>query len=384
MNKFKEKRNNIINAMEALTNTARAETRALTEDEDKEYEKLKAELTALDKTIAKDEEMRALALKGTQTKGTESDAAETETRAFESYLRSGKVIESRAGSNITYGDNGAVIPNTIINKIIDKVVEICPIYQMATKYNIKGNISIPYVDTTNGDITVEFADEFTDPNYSSIKFSSIELKGYLARCTVLISKQMINNSQFDIVNFVINYIATKLAKFIEKFLLEGNTAKNPKSGLKNSVTQTVSIATAGKITADDMIEAQESIIDSLQSGCVWIMNKATRTKLRKLKDGDGQYLLNKDLTSTWGYTLLGKPVYTCEFVSSDLSKKGEIVAYYGDMSALAVKMSEGAEIQVLREKYAEQHAVGINTWFEIDNTVENAQKIVKVTVPTGV
>ena len=33
------------------------------------------------------------------------------------------------------------------------------------------------------------------------------------------------------------------------------------------------------------------------------------------------------------------------------------------------------EIQMLYEKYSEQHAVGINTWFEIDAKVENTQKI---------
>ena len=48
---------------------------------------------------------------------------------------------------------------------------------------------------------------------------------------------------------------------------------------------------------------------------------------------------------------------------------------YGDMSGLAVKVSEDINIEVLREKYATQHAVGVVGWIEIDAKIENQQKI---------
>ena len=77
-----------------------------------------------------------------------------------------------------------------------------------------------------------------------------------------------------------------------------------------------------------------------------------------------------------GYTLLGKPVYvTDNLPTASDAASGDVIAYYGDFSGLAVKTGERAEIQMLYEKYAEQHAVGINTWFEIDAKVENTQKI---------
>ena len=37
-------------------------------------------------------------------------------------------------------------------------------------------------------------------------------------------------------------------------------------------------------------------------------------------------------------------------------------------------------LNVLREKYATQHAIGINAWVEFDAKVENAQKISKITM----
>ena len=61
---------------------------------------------------------------------------------------------------------------------------------------------------------------------------------------------------------------------------------------------------------------------------------------------------------------------------------GNTAIYYGDMSGLATKFSEEINIQVLREKYADQHAVGVIGWFEFDSKVENNQKIAKLVCGT--
>lgn len=103
------------------------------------------------------------------------------------------------------------------------------------------------------------------------------------------------------------------------------------------------------------------------------MNKSTRSAIRKLKDNDGNYLLNKDVSAKWGYTLLGKDVYTSENMDAIATEKTSI--YYGDMSGLAVKLSEDINIEVLREKYATQHAIGVVGWVELDSKIENEQKI---------
>ena len=52
--------------------------------------------------------------------------------------------------------------------------------------------------------------------------------------------------------------------------------------------------------------------------------------------------------------------------------------YYGDMKGLATKFSEDMNIQVLREKFATQHAVGVVGWLEFDAKVEDAQKVAKL------
>ena len=76
-----------------------------------------------------------------------------------------------------------------------------------------------------------------------------------------------------------------------------------------------------------------------------------RTKIRKLKDGQGNYLLVPDFQRGSGYTLLGKPVYvTDNLPTAAAAASGDILAYYGDFSGLAVKTGETAEIQLLNEQ----------------------------------
>lgn len=389
MNKFGEKKNSLIAEAENLMTTAENEVRAFTEAESQRYNEIMTEVTALNGQIEQRKKLTEMQLSkpedGTEDGG-ETEEEKKEERAFTEYIRSavlGNISESRA--NMTYGDNGAVIPKTIINKIIDKVTNISPLFASATKYTVKGDISIPYVNTDSGDITVAFAKEFSSLTASSVKISSIELKGFLAGSLVVVSKQLVNNSQFDILSFVINRMAEKIAVFIENYLINGDTVNGgAKSGLKNSVTQKVEITDAAKLSADDLIDIQDTIPDVYQANAYWIMNPKTRTAVRKLKDGQNNYLLIKDFSSPTGYTLLGKPVYVSDNIKGvDTASNNDDLIYYGDFSGLAVKVGEGAEIQVLNEVYATQHAIGLVAWLELDNTVEAPQKIVKAAVAAG-
>lgn len=366
LKKLIEKRNALLDEMQAIADKAVAETRAFTEQESADYDAKKKEAEELEKTISRCQEQRSK----TEPVSTKSETKEeAEKRAFEQYLRTGN-IETRTGTTMNVSDNGAVIPASIANKIIDKVVEICPIYNLADRYNVGGTLSIPYYDESTQAIEVAYATEFTDLGSTSGKFISIELKGYLAGALSKISKSLINNSAFDIVGYVVNKVAQAFAKWIEKELLIGSPEKI--TGLSNA-TQIVTAAAATAITADELIDLQESVPDAYQAGAIWIMSKSTRTAIRKLKDKDGNYILNKDATAQWGYTLLGKPVYVSDNMPAMGS--GSKAIYYGDMSGLAVKVSENVSIEILREKFATQHAIGVVGWMEIDSKIENQQKI---------
>lgn len=371
-----EQRNNLLDEMDNLLKGAKEETRALTEEEATRFDEIKNEIAGLDKTITALDEARSLDKKVPAKQAEQRTQEEAETRAFDNYIRG--LVEERADVNLTVGANGAVIPSSIANKIIQKVYDISPIYQLATRYNVGGTLSIPYYDESAGTIEMAYSDEFVDLESTSGKFGSIELKGFLAGALSKVSKSLVNNSQFDLVSFVVGKMAESIAKWIENQLLNGTP--NKVTGL-STVTQSVTAAAATVLTADELIDVQEEVPDAFQGNAIWIMNKTTRKAIRKLKDGQGNYLLNRDATARWGYTLLGKDVYTSDNMPG--MEAGKTAIFYGDMSGLAVKIAENVSIEILREKYSTQHAIGVVGWIEIDAKVENAQKISKLVMKSA-
>lgn len=369
---IQEKINALVDALEKDEKRA-----SFNEDEAKQYNSLIQEKELIETSIKAINAKRAAnnILKDEPSDDNE-DKEKLEERAFANYIRG--IVEQRADVNLTTGDNGAVIPSSIANKIIKKVHDISPLYQLATKYNVKGTLSIPYYDESSSTITMAYATEFKSLESTSGKFLSIELKGFLAGALSKIAKSLVNNSQFDIVSEVINIMADSIARWIENELINGTD--NKIQGLRG-VTQTVTSAAATALTADELIDVQEEVPDVYQADAIWIMNRSTRKAIRKLKNSDGDYILNKDPNSKWGYTLFGKDIYTTENMPSIAASK--TVIYYGDMSGLAVKLSEDVNIEILREKFAEQHALGVIAWCEIDSKVENAQKIAKLVMKSA-
>lgn len=98
--------------------------------------------------------------------------------------------------------------------------EICPIFELATKYNVGGTLTIPYIDTDTSDNKMAYATEFTELESTSATFKSISLTGFLAATLCKISKSLINNSQFDIVSYTIQHMAVNIAQWIEGQLLK--------------------------------------------------------------------------------------------------------------------------------------------------------------------
>lgn len=376
-----EKKNDLITRAEKLLADAETNKRELTDDEAQELaeirddvRKIKEALKIADELKDDKEELKEEGAEDTKEAQEIKENAcneEKERRAFDAYIR-GTVLNERTDYNMTKAANGAVIPQTIVNKIIAAVYDICPILEKSSKYNVKGKIEIPHYDGSTHDITVAYATEFEELAASVGTFGKIELDGYLSGALALISRSLINNSQFNLVDFVIERMALSISRFIEGELLNGTT--NKVAGLSGlAASSKVTTAAADAITLAEVIAVHDKVKDVYQKNGIWIMSPATRTALRNLKSTTGYPLLNDDISSPFGSTLLGKPVYVSD--NMDDIGAGKTVIFYGDMSGLATKFGEDMTIEVLREKYATQHAIGVVGWVEFDSKVENDQKI---------
>lgn len=389
---LEEKRGALIAEMDKLIAGAKEEVRAFSEEESARIGEIEKEIGQLTATI--DAERRAEEVKaGINAKKQEersepeqraegtaqqknTNITEAEKRAFLSFIQSGGQlpIETRAGEqNITMGSNGAIIPVSIANQIINKVNEICPIMAGSTRYAVKGQLNIPvWGDADGHNITVGYQEEFKELVADAGKFTSVNLGGYLIGSLVLIGKSVINNSQIDITNFIISEIAKAIAKYNEGELLTGTTKIQ---GALNT-TNTVTTANATNITSDELIDLQSAVPSVYQSNACWTMNPDTFTRIRKLKDANGQYLMmnnTSNIANAFPYVILGKPVY----LSDNMPKveAGAKSILYGDYSGLSINLREQLEIQVLNEMYSTQHAIGIEAWYELDAKVTDHQKL---------
>jgi HK97 family phage major capsid protein len=387
MNKkyFTERKNKLITRAEEIVNKCEEEKRELTEDEAAELAEIRDDVKRIKDALDISDDLDDMKEKAPQTtteenkppmSGTETRALEEE-KAFADALRGIVDMNNRAAATNFTDTNSVTIPETIADKIWTKVVDKSPILERSTRYNMKGDLVLPYYDTTKDKITVAWSEEFTELESHAGDFTQITLKGYLAGALSLISNKLINNSKFDIVNFVVEQMSDSISEFIENTLLNGSANVD---GLKG-VTQAITTASATAITADEVIKLKDSIKDTFQNNAIWIMSNATRTALRLLKDSTGRYLLNDDINSAFGTTLLGKDVYVSDNMPEIAA--GNNVIYYGDMSGLATKFSEDEDIQVLREKYATMHATGVVAWIEFDAKVADTQAIAKMTMKSA-
>ena len=388
MKELVEKRNDLITRAEDVLNLAKAEKRELTEAEAEELAEIRDNVRKIVETLKLNEEfkdMEKMEVKEDDTPKEEEVEVTEEQRAlaveqqerdaFENYLR-GMVIHERAGeltpatSGSGIGLGGALIPETIVNYIIRKVYDICPILDKSQKFNVKGKLEVPYYPADSQKINVAYQTEFSPVSSSSGSFDTVELTGFLAGALTKISRTLINNVDFDIVGFVVDEMAYAIKRFIEHELLVGTSGKV--TGL-STLSNLITANSATAVTAEEVIDLHDQVKDEFQQNAIWIMSPKTRTALRKLKSTTGYFLLNDDISTPFGTSILGKPV----FVSDNMPdmEAGKVAIYYGDMRGLATKFNEEINIEVLREKYADEHAVGVIGWFEFDSKVIDEQQI---------
>ena len=376
MKKLIERRAGLAALLGTMIEAAKAENRAFTEDETKKFDETEAEIKQLDATIQAEERAKKLSELHTpapEPKNADPSKEELEERAFEDFL-TGKIQEMRTGEqNVTMANNAAVIPETIAKRILDEVVDICPILAGADVYHEKGTLKIPKWTKANSthDVTVGYATEFTELTADSGKFASIDLGGYLAGALVLVGKSVINSAAVNVTAFVVRKIAEKVAQFLEGELLKGSGSSAAQGAVKTA--NVVTTGTALTIDLDDLIALQSAVKQAHQKNACWTMAPATFTVIKQMKDDNGRPLIEPDVSSEFPYRLLGKPVYLSD--NMDAIGGNKLAVLYGDYSGLSVNFREDIGIEILREAYHTQHAIGIDCWFEFDSKVTDEQKL---------
>jgi len=327
-----EQRNNLMTELETLIETVKTETRALNDTEQSRFNQIKTEIGNIDKTVQAQqqaEEMKKTEMKPATTPEQEEQRALDEDK-FLRFLRG----EERA---LNVASNGAIIPTEIANRIITRVLELSPILQRSTVFNVGGDLVFPKFDITS--ITAGYIADMTALTPANGNFTSIKLQNFIAGSLVQVSRSLMNRQDFDLVGYVTNWMAQSFATFMEHELLVG-VGTTAATGLFVDANVTgVTAAGATSVALDDIIQTQIIIPQVLQDNACWIMHKDLFSALRKMKDSMGYPLLNNDISSPFGWSLLGKPVFISQNAPNTMTTGKKVLAY-GDMSGMYVKLAQ--------------------------------------------
>lgn len=365
LKKLLEKRSLLLADMNKLTDAALTAERSMDEAELAEFNKLKEQVADLNKTI---EALEALAAEepkeapaepeSTEERSLES-TEELETRALAAYIRA--TAAGNQTRDLDIGSNGGILGKTVVNKIITKAIEISPILSQAQKFLSRGNLTVP---VWGDGIQVAYRKQFKKLTASIANMEAVDLKSYLMGALVVLDKALLNETDIDLTSYVIERMAEALSSFLDTEFLTGSTAEDEIKGI-SAATKVLTANAANAITADELLKLRDMIPSKKRSGAMYVMRPETITACQLLKDGDGTYLLQKDATSEWGYSIFGHPVYPADGMP-EMGAGNNAVVFINAHRGVGFKAAKDIEVSVLKELFADQYGLGLAAWCQAD------------------
>jgi len=389
INELKQKRGTIIAAMRALTNKADAEKRQLTAEENDQFSRMEADDEALRVEIEREERQRKreadagridnpTPMGGAGDDGGRQGGTE-EMRAFRKLLLDGPrglLDPERRALQMDSATGGGfwIMPQQFSESLIQAVDDQLFIAGLATIETVitAASLGVASLDTDPDDGT--WTSEIkTGAEDSSMAFGKRELFPHPLAKRIKVSNKLLRASSNRVEALVRERLSYKIALTEEKAFLTGTGAQQPLGvfiASANGISTGRDVSTGNSssaIGADGLIEAKYSLKSQYQmsQGLRWIFHRTAVKNIRKLKDGDGQYLWRPGIQGDTGDTILGVPFLMSEHAPSTFTT-GLYVGLIGDFRLYTIARALNISIQVLSELYAETNQTGYIVRAEVD------------------
>ena len=345
-----EQRQRAWEAAKALLDTAAAEKRDLTAEEEASYKKMNDELNeraARIEALKADAEREAkieaatreIAGQVRQTKAASTDAdtirsmARGEMRSF--------TFETR---DVVKTSSGAPVPTSFFDQVIAQARLVGPMLDTSTVLRTAGgeNLQIP---SQAGWSTAAITGEGTAISESDPTFNSfITLGAYKYSFLVQLSRELIEDSGVDILSFLATQTGNALGYKVNADLTTGSGTNAPKgvvAAAGSGVTGGTGVS--GAFTADNLIDLAYSLDGAARRlpGVGWMMNTASLGAVRKLKDTAGFYIFSPALADG-NDQLLNFPVYENPAVAAQATSAKSVV--FGHLPSYYVRMAGGLRL----------------------------------------
>lgn len=286
--------------------------------------------------------------------------------------------EYRVQVDGTNSSGGFTVPTTLANFIVESMKAHGLMYS-SDLFNVindtSGNtFNIPTIDDTN--VTAEAHTEGTQPTDDGGKDATFGQKslGAFAFNTEWVrwSAELNADSVLNMESFLGRLLGERMARIANSKLTTGSGSSDVE-GIVTNTAAGVTAASATAVTADEIIDLVHSVDPAYRVGnSAFMMNDSTLAAVRKLKDGDGNYLWQMgNYQAGVPQNLLGYNVVVNQDMDSIATAKKTIL--FGDMSYYYVRKVGQPAIYVARERFAPDF--GILGYIRFDGVLSNTAAI---------
>ena len=243
-----------------------------------------------------------------------------------------------------------------------------------------GDRKIPLV-ASHG--TASWVDEEGVIPESDDSFGQITLGAHKVASIIKVSDELLQDSVFDVESYIATEFARRVGDAEEAAFITGDGAGKPIGMLHetNGAATGVTAASATAITADELIDLVYSLKAPYRKRAIFLFNDQTIKAIRKLKDGNGQFLWQPGLQMGQPNTLLGYRYETSTHMPMIGASAKPIL--FGDLSSYWIADREGRSIKRLNELYATTGQVGFRVTQRLDGRLVQQEGMKCLTMKSG-
>ena len=385
---LREKRAKLWDSTKAFLDSRRNENGLLSAEDTATYEKMEADVVSLGKEIDRLERQAVLDLelsKPTTAAITNKPSQHQETektgRASSEYKAAfWKAMKNKNSFDVqnalqvgTDSEGGYLVPDEFERTLVEALQEENIFRQLATVITTSsGDRKIPVVATKG---TASWVDEEGAIPESDDAFGQVSIGAYKLATMIKVSEELLNDSVFNLEQYIAKEFGRRIgAKEEEAFFVGDGTGKP--TGIFNTTGGAgvgITTASASAITIDEIMDLFYSLKSPYRKNAVFVTNDATVKSIRKLKDGNGQYLWQPSVTAGQPDTILNRPLKTSAYVPA-IAAAAKTIAF-GDFSYYWVADRQGRAFQWLNELYAATGQVGFKATQRVDGKLILAEAV---------
>ena len=369
----------------AFLDSARAENGILSAEDDEAYARMEKEIVDLGKEIERQERLEALdaqlakpiSLPIVEAPTTVVATAKVKTgRASDEYrenfwnMMRAKAPDPHVINGLVEGtdsEGGYLVPDeyehTLIQALEDENIFRGLAHIIRTS---SGDRKIPVVVDKGSAVWLDETEAYTE---SDDTFGQITIGAHKLGTMIKISDELLQDSMFDMEGYIAREFGRRMGAAEEEAFFTGDGSGKPLGVLDATTGAEVGVTAASEtaLKADELFDLYHSLRASYRKNAIWVVNDTTVALIRKLKDGNGQYLWQPGLTAGAPDMILGRPVKTSAFMPA--AQAGARSVLLGEFSYYWIADRTGRSFKRLNELFATTGQVGFLSSQRVDGRV---------------